>query len=164
MAKRSTARKVTRITQEWVPVPDVIKSIPLDAINGPTHTFVVEPNGPSGMDIEALFKEYGIQMWGRLVLAGKLMFTVRRSQARWAQYLLERKGIAIVDGHAFCATVYKGGRKPMPYKKRFSSLPAFILAALILLGFGMGMFGPAWGFVAWAAMMGLLFVLVKATR
>ncbi len=147
---------------DWItPLETLVR----DWLHGPIHRFAVPYGaGWSGKQIGRLLKGYGVPSWGWLVRYDTIFFRVRLKQARWAQYLLERKGIAIVDGHAFCATVYKGGRKPMPYKKRFSSLPAFILAALILLGFGMGMFGPAWGFVAWAAMMGLLFVLVKATR
>ena len=74
-------------------------------LNGPSHTFFVEESsGWRGIEIERLLVRHGIRIWGEMIVAGDIMFTVRRAQARWAQYLLERAGVPIKDGFAFCAS------------------------------------------------------------
>ncbi len=67
-----------------------------DLVNGPSHTFLVPmPCHRSGVEMSRLLKGYGIRAWGLMIVNGKLMLTVRKAQARWAQYLLEREGIRI---------------------------------------------------------------------
>jgi len=44
-----------------------------------------------------------------------MMFTVRQAQARWAQYTLERAGVPILPGGAYCASSVTGaGRLASP--------------------------------------------------
>ena len=69
-----------------------------DVANGPSHTFLVPlPCAWSGLQIDGLLKGYGIRVWGLMIVENKLMLTVRKAQARWAQYLLEREGIRILN-------------------------------------------------------------------
>ncbi len=51
--------------------------------------------GWSGADIERFLNHYGIIIWGRRVTRQHLVFTVKRRQANWAEYLLLRRGIAV---------------------------------------------------------------------
>jgi len=67
-----------------------------DVANGPSHTFLVPiPCHMSGLEMAALLKANGIRVWGLMVVEGQIMLTVRKAQARWAQYLLERAGIRL---------------------------------------------------------------------
>lgn len=67
-----------------------------DVANGPSHTFLVpEACGWSAREIERLLTARGIRVWGLMIVRDTIMFSVRQSQARWAQYLLEREGIPI---------------------------------------------------------------------
>jgi hypothetical protein len=51
--------------------------------------------GWSGADIERFLNRYGIIVWGRRVTSQYLIFTVKRRQANWAEYLLLRRGIPV---------------------------------------------------------------------
>jgi hypothetical protein len=89
-----------------------------DLVAGPSHTFFVSwPCHLSANEIMALLDKRGITSWGYCTLAAKdeMMFTVRQVQARWAQYTLERAGVPIKPGGAYCASsVTGGGRLPLP--------------------------------------------------
>jgi hypothetical protein len=77
-----------------------------DLVNGPSHTFFVEAkSGWSANEIDRLLRSRGVHVWGELIVADEIMFTVRQAQARWAQYLLERAGVPIKPGSAYCATM-----------------------------------------------------------
>ncbi|HHX65287.1 MAG TPA: hypothetical protein GX702_10410 [Chloroflexi bacterium] len=79
----------------------------LDLVNGPSHTFFVDANsGWSGWAISNILTSHGIRVWGKMVVMGDIMFTVRRAQARWAQYLLERAGVPIKPEGMFCAPLF----------------------------------------------------------
>lgn len=83
-----------------------------DLAEGPSHTFFVEEkSGWRGIDIDRVLESKGIKVWGKMIVAGDIMLTVRRDQARWAQYTLERAGVPIKPGFAFCASscVMSGG-------------------------------------------------------
>jgi len=70
-----------------------------DFLNGPSHTFLVpDDTGWSGREIERLLKRHGVHVWGLMIVDGMIMLTVRQTQARWAQYLLQRAGIPIAYG------------------------------------------------------------------
>ena len=63
-------------------------------INGPSHTFLVPDScGWSGLEIERLLKSRGVSVWGKMTVNRTIMFTVRQSQARWAEHLLRGAGI-----------------------------------------------------------------------
>jgi hypothetical protein len=85
-----------------------------DIFNGPSHTFLIPHDcGRSGREIETLFTGNGIRVWGQMIVNRTIMLTVRKSQARWAQYLLDREGIPV-------ETPYTGERASArrPRKKR----------------------------------------------
>lgn len=67
-----------------------------DFLYGPSHTFGIPHDiGWSGREIAGLLNRHGIQTWGLMIVSDTLMVSVRESQARWAQYLLQREGIPI---------------------------------------------------------------------
>jgi hypothetical protein len=68
-----------------------------DFLNGPVADFGIPENaGWSRRDIKRLLSRYGVRVWGLIFSRGVLMFTVPKSQARWAYYLLEREGVPIL--------------------------------------------------------------------
>ena len=70
-----------------------------DITNGPSHTFMMrEDCGWSGRKIANILKQNGVESWGHMIVNHNIMITVRRKQARWAQYLLEREAIPIQYG------------------------------------------------------------------
>lgn len=70
-----------------------------DVRNGPSHTFMMHENcGWSGRAIANTLRRHGVKTWGHMIVNHSIMITVRRKQARWAQYLLEREGIPIQYG------------------------------------------------------------------
>ena len=54
----------------------------------------------TGAQIEALLRKYGVVVWGRRITGEHVIFSVKRRQANWAEYLLMRRGIP-VDGTPF---------------------------------------------------------------
>jgi hypothetical protein len=52
--------------------------------------------GWSRGDVRRLLSRYGVKVWGLMVNDGTLMFTVPKSQAKWAYYLLEREGAPLL--------------------------------------------------------------------
>lgn len=70
-----------------------------DIVNGPSHTFFIpEDCNWSGGEIASLLRKHGVKTWGHMTVNRMRMITVRRPQARWAQYLLERERIPIQYG------------------------------------------------------------------
>lgn len=70
-----------------------------DLFYGPSTSFLVPYGiGWSGRQIEKLLKSYGITMWGLMAVHDTIIFEVRRSQAQFARYLLEREGIPVQCG------------------------------------------------------------------
>jgi len=81
---------------DWIsPVAALVQNV----VNGPSHVFAIpEQAGWRGADIERLLARYGISLWGRMVINGCLVFSVRQAQARWAEYVLQRAGLPIAPG------------------------------------------------------------------
>jgi hypothetical protein len=76
-----------------------------DVLEGPNHTFrVPAESGWSGLEIEQMLAAYGVRIWGRQIVSDEIMFTVRIAQAEWAQYLLARHGVPLVDGAGFASS------------------------------------------------------------
>jgi hypothetical protein len=93
------------ITQILSDVASPLTADMLDLVNGPSHTFFVDAGcGWSGWAISSILTSHGVRVWGKMVVMGDIMFTVRRAQARWAQYLLERAGVPIKPEGLFCPT------------------------------------------------------------
>ena len=79
---------------DWItPVASIIGNI----VNGPSHTFLVpyDSSPLSGREIELKLRRRGVKTWGLMVASGALMISVRLSQARWAQHLLEQAGVPL---------------------------------------------------------------------
>jgi len=53
--------------------------------------------GWTGGQIERFLSQYGVAMWGRRVKSDSLCFGVKRRQANWAEYLLRRRGIPVLN-------------------------------------------------------------------
>lgn len=88
--------------------PRQIMAYPLDMIarlfGEEPVTFLV-PNDDetplSGLQIQMLLLAHGVRMWGGFVMMppiNDIMFTVKKSQARFAAYLLRKAGIEVQGG------------------------------------------------------------------
>jgi hypothetical protein len=68
-----------------------------DLMNGPSHTFLIPYQACpfSGREISWMLSKRGVKSWGHMVVSGTLMFTVRQSQAQWAQHVLGQAGVPI---------------------------------------------------------------------
>lgn len=79
---------------DWI---SPLTSIFGDVMNGPSHTFLVPYDGCplSGREVTLLLRHRGVKSWGHMIVSGTLMFSVRLTQAGWAQHLLEQAGVPI---------------------------------------------------------------------
>ena len=53
--------------------------------------------GWNGVEVEALLKRHGVRIWGRGFLDERIFFRVKKRQARWAEYLLLRRGVPVTN-------------------------------------------------------------------
>lgn len=53
--------------------------------------------GFCGQAYEDTLKKYGVRMFGRRITGKFVVFYVKTSQARWAEYLLQRQGAPLVS-------------------------------------------------------------------
>ena len=71
-----------------------------DVVNGPGHTFLIPAySGWSGREICKLLHDHGVETWGVMIppYSNTLMITVRQKQGRWADYLLQRSGVPLLN-------------------------------------------------------------------
>lgn len=59
--------------------------------------FVASDPGWNGFTIKKLLAEHGIKIWGVGYRNGHFFFRVKRSQAHWAEYVMLREGVPLVD-------------------------------------------------------------------
>ncbi len=91
-----------------------------DFASGPGHTLLVpEGCGWSGRDVAGLLHRHGVKTWGHMVVNGSLMLRVRKKQARYAQWLLERAGIPLEGG------IVGQGKGPDPAPEKASMFDSF---------------------------------------
>ena len=70
-----------------------------DFFSGPISDFGIPANvGWDRKGIKRLLTKHGVHVWGLVYnLKGEmLMFTVRKPQAKWAYYLLQREGVPVL--------------------------------------------------------------------
>jgi hypothetical protein len=85
-----------------------------DALNGPPAHFGIPPGaGWTRRDVAQLLHGHGVRVWGFILASDVLMFSVPKTQARWALYLLQHAGVPIL--HAPAAAIesqpsHKAGR------------------------------------------------------
>ncbi len=66
--------------------------------HGEMHKFYFDSVGFSGMQVEAILRQYHIRIWGRDMTNPKMLgFTVKKSQAVFAEYILCRVGIPVLS-------------------------------------------------------------------
>ncbi|NIV31789.1 MAG: hypothetical protein GWN58_20575 [Anaerolineae bacterium] len=84
-----------------------------DLMNGPSHGFLVPYDScpMSGKEIARLLRERGVKTWGMMIVSGTLMFSVQLKKARWAQHILEQRGVPIENPIAGNAKQPKQPRK-----------------------------------------------------
>ena len=68
-----------------------------NVMNGPSYTFLIphEFCPVSGHDVGRILRKRGVKSWGRMIVSGTLMVSVRLEKARWAQQILEQAGVPI---------------------------------------------------------------------
>ena len=101
-----------------------------DVVSGPSHTFLIPYDGCplSGREIQILLKRKGVRTWGVMITGGTLMVSVRLSQARWAQHLLEQAGVPMEnpirpkDGGRTVGIKRSTGRRPTRQRKGAATL------------------------------------------
>lgn len=64
--------------------------------DGSWRFHIPRQEGMSGWDIEQMLAQYGVTIWGRGFDAETIYFSVKREQVDWAEYLLKRRGIAVM--------------------------------------------------------------------
>lgn len=65
-----------------------------DICNGPSVQIACPyDQGWSGRQIKRLLRGYGVKVWGLMVVGELITFTVRKAQARYALYWLQRHGL-----------------------------------------------------------------------
>jgi hypothetical protein len=83
-------------TFDWI---SPLVSLVQDITNGPGHIFFVDLYaGYSINDIKGLLRGHGVKVWGDMIVDNMIAVTVRKKQAHWAQYLLEREGVPLLAG------------------------------------------------------------------
>jgi hypothetical protein len=76
---------------DWI---SPVLSIGQDIANGPSHTFLIPQEcGWTGGEIAGLLRERGIKTWGHMIVNGRIMITVKKSQYEFARHLLDRNGL-----------------------------------------------------------------------
>lgn len=81
-------------TPDWI---SPLAALTLDFINGPSqHLYIDRQCGYSVNQIKRLLKLYGVRVWGDMIADGMIIVTVRKRQARWANYILRRAGVGVI--------------------------------------------------------------------
>lgn len=75
------------------------------------HRFwIARDAGWSGVDIENFLRKYGVVLWDRGFLGDEYFFCVKKRQANWAEYLLQRRGIPVHSDPFNAKNAEYGGR------------------------------------------------------
>jgi hypothetical protein len=70
-----------------------------DLVQGPTHTFLIADSGSlSAAEIQAHLEHYGIKVWGLMYDGDTLLLSVPQDKAEWADYLLQKLGLQLLNG------------------------------------------------------------------
>ncbi len=101
----------------------------LTAINCWT-VWVQRHAGWSGVEVEELLGRHGVRIWGRGFVGERIFFRVKKRQARWAEYLLLRRGVPVTNKpfdsrNLDYADRYAPGSEP-PTRKRSNSTDDWI--------------------------------------
>jgi hypothetical protein len=71
----------------------------MNIAHGPSHTLMIPQScGRTGAEIARLLRKHGIKTWGHMIVKDTFMISVKRKQARWAEYVLTRAGIPLGYG------------------------------------------------------------------
>jgi hypothetical protein len=94
--------------------------------------------GWDGAEIEALLMRHGVRIWGRGFIGERIYFRVKKRQARWAEYLLLRRGISVTSSpfdprNPKYAERYAPGSEPPTRKSRSQNHTDLIDQILSLL-------------------------------
>jgi hypothetical protein len=78
-------------TPDWI---SPLSAIISDLTNGPHQRFFINRNtGWSVNQIKRFLKQYGVHVWGDMIIDDLVVFTVRKNQAKLAQYVLQQTGL-----------------------------------------------------------------------
>ena len=82
-------------TPDWIsPLWAIIQ----DFRNRPYHRIYVDRNSSwSAKDLVKILKQGGVKVWGETLLDEMIVVTVRRQQARWADYILRRAEVPLLN-------------------------------------------------------------------
>ena len=93
--------------------------------------------GWSGVEVESLLMRHGVRIWGRGFVGEQIYFRVKKRQARWAEYLLLRRGVPVTSGpfdprNADYAERYAPGSEPPNRRTRSNSIDDWLDGILSL--------------------------------
>ena len=101
--------------------------------HGPMHKFTYSrAMDYAGYEVESILRRYGIRIWGRgFTDSDEIEILVKRSQARWAEYLLCRAGIPLTSplldpSNASLQNHHPEGAMPTPWDERGVGPHSFI--------------------------------------
>ena len=100
-----------------------------DFFNGPVSNFGISPHAGWGCsDIKHLLNRNGVRVWGLMynVDGDMLMFTVPKTQTKWAHYLLQREGIPLLYAPAIDINTSKSSNKKIDLSDPFESVFKFL--------------------------------------
>ncbi len=93
--------------------------------NGPSDGFSVPlASGWSTREVRSLLTGYGIKVWGMMLVADSLIFSVRRTQAGFAEFLLTRAGVPYRTSYRGRKATTPGRPSPTPITHRRDWLAA----------------------------------------
>lgn len=89
-----------------------------------------------GIDVERLLYRYHIPIWGRWLARNELMFRVKKSHARFAEYILLRCGVTLTRSRYYSNWVAAPRAAPRAWRNRFWRSGNLLDRALQLIGLG----------------------------
>ena len=83
---------------DWI---SPLAALAWDVVNGPPAHIGIPPGaGWTRRDVAQLLGRHGVRVWGFVLASDVLMFSVPKTQARWALYLLQHAGVPILHAPA----------------------------------------------------------------
>lgn len=69
-----------------------------DIAYGPRRILMIgSGSGWSGHRIGQMLTDHGVKNWGMMIVKGDLLVSVKKKQLKWAEYLLQREGIPLLN-------------------------------------------------------------------
>ena len=92
--------------------------------NGPSVRYnICVQEGWSALAVQQILRAGGVKLWGLTIYGDIITFRTRTSQARYAQYLMQRAGIPYAGGVEETSTAGRPQRRPHQKSSRKHATP-----------------------------------------